>query len=411
MKYNISIARDTAKLCNTCVAYVLFFVTTLYIYKNCIPTPYWLLGIPLILIGNKCIQNYCFQPVLYILLHLIWAIPIWFIPFTHTEYRYLFFILLFIEFMNAIRVWRTPAEKEYNEVPWQIVLWVTVLYIITSAYKMHTIATFTYYIGVVVLLIHFIRLFIAGINRLLTKADQATSMPVRKIFLTNILIFIFFLMSVTVITIALFHSNADVLFAALGDGLVRLIRLIIRAVAFIITVVSALFAKDRKASIPDAQEKLDDSWRAMKEPSLLAQILDGIIMIITIFIIIYFIYRIIIKFIKIFTKRYSIDTDVVIRLSKPRKNSQTEKEKTPFYEQWKSFFSNDNATKIRRGYRITIKGYHLPNLHPSDTPANIADKVKAVKLEDIQELTNVYEKARYSSEEITHEDVQKGDFL
>ena len=411
MKYNISIAKDVAKLCNSCVAYILLFITTLYIYKNCIPTPYWLFGIPLVLICNKCIQNYCFHPVLYILLHCLFWIPAWLIPFTHIEYRYLFFVLLFFEFMNAIRVWRTPIEKEYNEVPWQLVLCVTILYIITNAYKMHSIATIIYYIGILVVLLHFVRLFIAGINRLLTKADQATSMPVRKIFLTNILIFTFFLITVAVVTIVLLYSNADELFAAFGDALIRLIRLIIRIVSFVTTVISALFAKDRKINIPDAREKLDDSWRAMKEPSLLAQILDGIIMIISIFIVIYIIYRIIVKFIKIFTKRYSTDTDVVVRLSKPRKTEHIKKPQMPFYEQMKEYFANDNATKIRRGYRITIKGYRLTNLHCSDTPMHIADKVNAAKDEDISELTDVYEKARYSSEEITYDDVQKGGFL
>ncbi len=411
MKYNISIARDIAKLCNTCIGYILFFITTLYIYKNCIPTPLWLLGIPLILICNKCIQNYCFQPVLYVLLHGIVWIPVCLIPFAHMEYRYLFLVLLFLEFMNAIHVWRTPTEKEYNEVPWQIILWVTILYIITSAYDMHNIATIIYYIGVLVLLLHFIRLFIAGINRLLTKADQATSMPIRKILLTNILIFIFFLTTIAVTTIVSFYSDADRLFVALGDGLVRLIRLIIRVVSLVITVISALFAKDRKTNIPDAREQLDNSWRAIKEPSLLAQILDGIIMIIAIFIVIYIIYRIIVKFIKIFTKRYSTDTDVVVRLSKPQKSSHVKKARTPFYEHLKEFFSNDNVTKIRRGYRVTIKGYRLPDLHQSDTPITIADKVNTTLDKDISALTNVYEKARYSSEEITYEDVQKGGFL
>lgn len=411
MKYNISIAKDISNLCNTCLSYIILFITVLTIYEDGIPTPLWLLGIPFILICYQFIQNYCFHPILYILLHGIFWVPVYMIPFSYVEYRYLFFTLLFFEGANAIQIWRTNASKPYDEVPWQLLLCVSIIYAVANAYHLNQFALLTYYLGLAVLLLHFIRLFITGLTKLMTKSEQATSMPAKKIILTDALIFTFFLILLIVLVIWVQHSNVDQFFAALGQLLVKVIRFIIRTISYIATIISALFAKNRKMQAEEAQENVAAAWEELQEPSLLAKILDGIIMIAVIFILVYFVYRIIVALIKIFTKRYTQDTDIVVHLSKPREITKLPRENASLLQRVQELFKNDNASKIRRGYRLKVTSYKPAIFKSNDTPTDIATRIYDTYNEDVEELTEVYKKARYSNEEITFDDVQKGGLL
>jgi len=412
MKYNISLLRDIGRLCTVCLGYIILFTTVLAIYQDTIPEPYWLIGIPVILIYNYLVQNYCFHPVLYILLHGLLWIPACMIPFSFVEYRYLFFALLFFENMHAIHIWKTNTVKPYDEIPWYLFIFICLIYAVAHIYHLDQFAILIYYLGLGILLLHFIRLFIGGLSRLLTKSEQATSMPANKIMLTNSLFFLFFLIMLVIIAIWVQHSSIDTLFAAIGEFLVKGIRFIIRLIAYISSITKALFAKDNPAQeTEEAATGLEEALQEIQEPSLLAQIIDGIITIATIFILIYLAYRIILSLIRTFTKRYAQDTDVTVQLSKPKEVVRLPKEKSSLLKRLQEFFRNDNASKIRRAYRLKITSYKPIIFKKHDTPTDIAIRIYDTYDEDIDELTKVYEKARYSNEEITFDDVQKGGLL
>ena len=105
------------------------------------------------------------------------------------------------------------------------------------------------------------------------------------------------------------------------------------------------------------------------------------------------------------------DTDIVVALQEAPEKVTRKKEAKNVLGQMKAFFRPDNAAKIRRAYRLKIKGYNQEIYKKNYTPEDIASKVLQVYDEDISELTDVYEKARYSNEEITFEDVKKGGVL
>ncbi len=412
MRYKLSLAKEISRICTVCLAYVTLFVTILAIYHKSIPTPFWLLGIPCILICYQLIQNYCYHPILYIILHGILWIPVCLIPFSYTAYRYLFGILLFCEGLHAIQVWKTPTNTLYEDIPWHLFTCICLVYIITTTYHLDQFSLLIYYLGLGILLLHFIRFFITGLTKLFTKAEQATSMPANKIMLTGSFILVFFLLVLTLCAVGIKHSTIDVFFQAVGQMLIKLIRLIMQFISYIITILKALFAKDRQLDITDeAAQKLDDAWKAIQEPSLLARIIDGIITIAAIFIIVYIVYRIVISLLKIFSRKYAKDTDVIVQLSKPIELTHLPKNSISVLQRLQDYFRNTNATKIRKGYRLKIESYHLTNMKEHDTPTEIANHVQATHNEDISELTQVYEKARYSNEEITFEDVQKGGLL
>lgn len=412
MKYNLSLATDISRLCAGALGYSMLFITVLAIYQKSIPTPYCFFGIPLILIGCQIIQHYCFQPVLYILLHGILWIPVILIPFSHVEYRYLLLFVLLCESSKAIQVWKRGPSPLYEDVPWFLLTCTCIFYIIACGYQMETYALVIYYIGIGVLLLHFIRLFIAGLTKLVTKSTQATSIPANKIMLTSICIFIFFTIILIILSMLVQHSSVDTAFSALGQMLIKIIRLLIRTITYIVTLISVLTSKNSmEAEIEQAEEDMDEILQEIQEPSLLAQILHGCIMIATVFIMIYLVYRLIITLIRIFSKRYVQDTDLVVEPSKPKEITKLPKKQNSILKRIQEFFKNDNATKVRRAYRLKISSYKPAIFKKYDTPTDIAARIYNTYDEDIEELTQVYEKARYSNEEITFDDVQKGGLL
>ncbi len=412
MKFNLSLAKDISHSCASALGYIMLFITVLFINQNDIPTPYCMLGIPLILMACQLIQYYCFHPVLYVLLHGALWIPVFFIPFSYMEYRYLLLFVLLCESAKAIQAWRTTRPTLYEDVPWFVLTCTCIFYAIACGYHMETYALIIYYLGIGVLLLHFFQLFISGLIKLVSKSTQATSVPTNKIMLTSVFIFIFFTIILIILSMLVHHSSVDNAFSALGQLLIKIIRFLSRTITYIVTIISVLMSKNTlKAEIEEAEQGLDDAFKELQEPSLLARILDGCLMIATMFLVIYLCYRMIIVLIRIFNKRYVKDTDIIIEPETPKDITKLPKKKHPIIERLRDFFRNDNASKIRRAYRLKISSYKPVIFKKSDTPTDIAFRIQDIYNEDIEELTEVYEKARYSNEEITFDDVQKGGLL
>lgn len=358
------------------------------------------------------IQHFCFQPILYIFFHIIAWIPVMMIPFTYMEYRYLYVFMLILENIHAIKIWRNKIDHPYEEIPWPLLTIVSFLYIATSAQHMDNLSMIIYYLGLGILVLHFIRLFITGLNRLLSAANQATTMPLKKIIITNTFLFLFFLIILFTLCIITRHSDITQKLSIIGQFLTNILRFIVYAITYIITLLNAIFAQDRqREEIQSAEKNLESAFGDLGETSLLAQILDAALMIFFILFITFIIFRIIVFVIKAFTKQHTQDTDLIIQLSKPRETVKLPKKNKSFFKRIREFFKNDNASKVRRGYRLKIKSYKPAIFKKQDTPTEISTRIKSTYNEDISELTQIYEKARYSNEEITFEDVQKGGLL
>ena len=208
------------------------------------------------------------------------------------------------------------------------------------------------------------------------------------------------------------HNSVENAFSALGQLLIRIIRLITRTITYIVTLISVFFSKHSlNAEMEDAEQGMEEVLEEIQEPSLLAQILHGCIMIAAMFVAIYLVYRMLTAFIRIFSRRYAQDTDIVMKPSTPQETTKKPKKKDSFVKRLQDFFRNDNASKVRRAYRLKVSNYKPAIFTKQDTPTDIAIRIHNTYNEDIKELTEVYEKARYSNEEITFDDVQKGGLL
>lgn len=412
MKYNLTLLKSIGRLLNTACVYLILFCVFLTIYNNGIVSPLYLIGIPLLLIGYLLIERYCYQPFLYLLLHALFLAPILLIPFPVSTYRYLYIAVFVAENVHGIRIWKQVEEKRYDEAPWPLFIIVGTIYIIVTAYHMENLSWIIYCLNIGLILIHFFRLSVEGLSATLGKTRDATSVPVNKIVITSfaMIVFISLAFFVTALFVRAFHLEQSVY--AVGDLLLKLVKILIHFLLYIIAFIRLLFSSERQVEEPQPiDHELLEDLQEMKDPTLQAIILQTICIVLFLLLVIFILYKIIFRFIHYFLSRHAKDTDQIVTLKQNVRGTKTTLKKPSALDRLKAIFGADNAMKIRHAYRLKIKTYPKELYPKSNTPAETADNVKRACEEDISELTALYEKARYSKEEITIEEVKQGGVL
>lgn len=410
--YNLTIYKDISRMLTVTLVYLLIFITVQFFYEKQLIKPYYLIGIPVILLCYLLIQRYCFQPILYLLLHSIFYIPVLLISFPNNYYLVLYIGMLLLENSHAIYIWKHSSDRPYDELPWYLFFFVTILYIGVKAAHQDSLADYVYYIGLALLLLHFVRYFIHGLGILFSHAEHTTTMPTKKILLTNLTLlgFLLFFLAAFSLIAHLFHL--DEFLYIVGDFLVKLFQVLIKFLLYIIAFLRLIFSSDSSVSdTSEASDALSEALKDMPEPSMYAQIIMVMIELAMAFFVLYVIYRLISHFIQLFLKRYAADSDLVVPLQDKKEQIFTKKEKLSILSGIKELFDTSITAKIRRIYRTKIKNYKEVEIKKNDTPTDIANNIFIVYDEDIHMLTQVYEKARYSNEEITVDDAKKGGIL
>lgn len=410
MKYNITLLKNIGRLLNTAFVYLIMFAVFLTIYDKHIVSPLYLLGIPIILISYLLIERYCYHPIPYILLHAIVLVPILMIHFPVMTYRYLYVVLFVAENIHGISIWKQNVDKAYNEAPWPLYIIIGTVYIVVTAYHMTGLSNLVYAASIALLIIHFFRLSLEGLGDTLNKTQNATSVPTNRIIATSfaMIIFISLAFFITATFARIFHLEQSMY--ALGDLFVKILKVLIHFLMYVIAAIRLLLTTENQSEEPEEpiDAELLESLEELQEPTLLAQILQTICVTLFWILVIYMLYRVLSYLIRLFFRRYAKDSDIIVTLHSNKDHIKTKTKKTSVLEKLQQIFRTDNAMKIRHAYRLKIKTYP-PELHPkNNTPKEIAGNILTEYEEDIGELTNIYEKARYSKEEITIEEVRQG---
>ena len=318
MKHNLTIYKDISRLITITLVYLLGFLTVLTIYEKQVSAPGYLFGIPAILLGYLIIQRYCYHPILYILLHGIFYVPVLLIPFPNKWYTGLYLTMLILENIHAIHIWIHNTDQPYTEAPWYLFFLVAVLYIAALGFQQTQLADSVYYIGLLLLMLHFIRYFIYGISCLFSQSEHTTTMPTKKIMLTNSVLLGFLLLAFLLLTFFAHIFELDQLLYVIGDFLIKLFQTVIRLILYLAAVFRLLFSSDNSTD-DTAKEKEALSQAVQKlppEPSLFAKIVTTVIELAVIVFIIYLLYRIISYFISLLLTRYASDSDIKILSTK-----------------------------------------------------------------------------------------------
>ena len=407
MKHNLTLYKQICRLLTFCLTYLLIFLIVLTLYDTEAPAPLYLTGIPVLLCIMALYERYCFQFFLYLLLHGLLFLPVFLIPFPSPYYRYLYLTLLGVETLRNLFFWMRGSDAPYRDVPWLLLAFILVTYILAHAYGLNALATAAYYTGLLVLFLHFTRYFIAGLEKLLSHPGKTTSLPVQKIMLTSSCLFAGFVL-VFVLCCLFFHLfNLDFLLWNLGNFLMRVITFLISALMYLIAILRALFARDsqRPADTSGQAGAFSDAFEKMAEPTLLSEIATGILKAAVLAFFLYVLYRLLSSFIKNYMNRYVEDADVVITLEAEEEKTYLSEPEVSLPEKIKQLFDHSPVARIRRAYRTRIRHYKRLRHRKSNTSSELAAQVKMLYQESIQELTGIYQKARYSMEEITDSDL------
>lgn len=409
MKYNLTLLKNIGRLINTACVYCILFGVFLTIYDGKIVYPFYLLGIPVILISYLLIERYCYHAIPYILFHAVFLVPILMIHFPVITYRYLYLVVFIAENIHGIYIWKQNVEKPYKEAPWALYIVIGTIYIIVTAYHMTNLSNMVYAASIILLIVHFFRLSLEGLGNTLVKTQNATSVPTNRIIATSFAMIIFISLGffVTAIFVRIFHLEQSIY--ALGKFLMKILKVFIHLIMYVVAAIRLLLSRENQTEEEEPiEEGLLESLEELQEPSLLAQILQTICVIAFLLIVIYLLYRVLSYLIRLFFNRYAKDSDIIVTLHSYKDQTKSKAEKTSVLEKIKEILRTDNAMKLRHAYRLKVKSYP-PEVYPkSNTPKEIADNILEVYDEDIKELTDLYEKARYSNEEITIDEVKQG---
>ena len=411
-KHNLTIYKNISRACTIGLSYLLVFITVLTIYEQQITKPHFLIGIPVLLVSYLLIERYCFQVVLYFLLHGIFLVPILWIPYPNMCYKILYILFFFFEFSHACYIWRTGSDPAYNELPWFLFLFVAVLYVAGRMLHQNTFADYVYYIGLALILLHFVRYFIYGSTLMFQEAERTTSMPTRKIMLTNFALLGMLLLGFLLLGITIRFLHLDQFLFTIGDVLVTLFCVFIRFLLYLIALLRMFLSSDKAGTEPVAEaEDLQQAVQQIPKTPIWVEIITVLLQIALILFAIFILYRIIRFAIRSLLARYTSDSDIIVPLNdKIEKEKQCEP-KVSLVQKAKEIFDSSYQAKIRRFYRIRIRQRRELSIRKNDTPSDIARQMRKVYDEDIDSLTEVYEKARYSNREITIDDAKKGGIL
>lgn len=412
MNHNLTLYRDVFRQLTSCCGYVLLFLTILDLYHGEYIFPLYFIGIPVILAVFMMIERYCYNLVLYVLLHGLCFMPFLFVHGMDPYYRNLYLVMLGVESARSLHIWKNGLDQPYNDVPWHLLTISALSYPIAHYYHLPALETGSYLVGLFVLTIHFIRFYITGLDNLMSRSKLVTSMPTKRIMSTNLALFGFFLLTFLILAGCNSLLGFEQIFYTLGKFLVKCICVLLQLVLVIVGILRALTAKNTVAEeIQEPVAALEESFAQATEPSLLAEIFSRLFTLCALLLFILLLYHVVSEFIKRYLIRHAKDTDIIAPIAK--ENGRIEKTKKKAFKRKRQgpFFAKTYAERIRLAYRQKILTYREIQLECFDTAKDIAHKVNTMYDENIDTMTSVYEKARYSDEPVTPDEAKQGGLI
>ena len=264
----------------------------------------------------------------------------------------------------------------------------------------------------ITLVLHFVRYFIYGSTLMFQEAERTTSMPTRKIMLTNFALLGMLLLGFLLLGITIRFLHLDQFLFTIGDVLVTLFCVFIRFLLYLIALLRMFLSSDKAGTEPVAEaEDLQQAVQQIPKTPIWVEIITVLLQIALILFAIFILYRIIRFAIRSLLARYTSDSDIIVPLNDKIEKVKQHEPKVSLVQKAKEIFDSSYRAKIRRFYRIRIRQRRELSIRKNDTPSDIARQMRKVYDEDIDSLTEVYEKARYSNREITIDDAKKGGIL
>ena len=330
----------------------------------------------------------------FVLLHLLLLAPIFLLSMPLAE-KCFFCTILVILLVNSLRQKSQETIKEYKSLTLALIAIQIAIYLFAFINQHWDLANITYLCGITYIFFYFVQLYFEHFVEFLYKNVHCDTSPRKRIFVMNstIVFFIMLLLFITLIVAKL--ANIDNTFYVI---LPIIGKIFIYAIIFVFTVFLKLYTL---LSDPNGQAAEDVSFQPIPENDGILQyivmILDSLLRIALFVFIVYICFYVIRKIIRSILTKYQFTDDEIESLSKAKlKSRKLTKQKASKRER----FPNTPEGQIRKRYYQTVRAKRKTiGLTTTNTTTDIKEAFSSELQEDLTELTDQYEAARYHPNE------------
>lgn len=406
MTHNITLYQQISRLISSILLYILIFADIMCAFEHKFTFSIYVLGIPLILIFLTVFSRLCHNYCVYTIAHFALFIGQFFIKVPSLPYRLTFIALILIESFLDLYFKKHQKKTELESTPWVFLAIPVISYIIASIFHIVTLTQISYYLGFGLIITYFIRHYLYGLDLQLFQTENTTSFSKRKFILISSSSVLIFIGIFALFCLFLHIFNFDQFFSGFYTSLQHVLENIIKFILYLVAVIRAFWARDgEQKKIVDDWGEIEVSMNAAPPPKWLEILTD--VFVITIFsFIVYKLCRLAFKILKnYFKQKMNTDKEVLTydveeeRTMLEKDDSKKKKRKLP------NIFDKNPATRVRKLYRTRIKHYKDLEHKKCCTTKELENQVADRYEESIEELTKIYQKARYSNETLTQQDV------
>lgn len=373
----------------------------------------WILGaltIIFIVISNYFLRKYVTNLILFLSAHIIMVIFPFVLPITFLS-RLILAIITFSYLIMGINYWKLEENEHKNyliETPLSLAFLFILAYIHSSYAFSNSLSTYSYISGIAYFILYYTREYLDKF-RLMSINTSNNKNEISKTFSTNISLVIFLdFISMAVVSISyIFYS----------DNLIKKISSIFKK---FFRYIFSLFLKDESTAIvtetattssntfSSHTTAIDNSFIENKRNfpiiDIIFEALVYIIFIAIFFIIIYIVY----SFIKNHLNQNRTSNDIIEKVT----NTDTKQKSKKIHTQKSISLFTPNDIKLRKIYAGKVNNVTSANsdiiIFKSFTSNEISSSIlkdTSTNKDNIDKLTGLYQKARYSNHNISKDDI------
>ena len=300
-------------------------------------------------------------------------------------------VTVFVIMIFAMRYNRSGGRlRRLDEIPWPMFLAGMVMYAF-GLYMNNKEMLFTaYLIPVMLFITYLIVIYLDGVYDYFDRTKDINDLPVRRMMSVNSII-VAGIIVITLISIAISYIfKLDILMRGFFKGLLTVLRLFMLCIKFIYTLLMSALSG---GSVKNQAAKSREEVKQLVEDNSFADSMTTIVVIAIIILAAVFVYYLVRRIVRFIIAKRRMPSDIVEQIVEIP-HDQKEKRKG-FVTVMKERMSLDE--RARRVYRDTVLKTGRPYVPEEyDTTLDIRDKISENSVYDLSEITELYNKLRYS---------------
>ena len=300
-------------------------------------------------------------------------------------------VTVFVIMIFAMRYNRSGGRlRRLDEIPWPMFLAGMVMYAF-GLYMNNKEMLFTaYLIPVMLFITYLIVIYLDGVYDYFDRTKDVNDLPVRRMMSVNSII-VAGIIVITLISIAISYVfKLDILMRGFFKGLLTVLRLFMLCIKFIYTLLMSALSG---GSVKNQAAKSREEVKQLVEDNSFADSMTTIVVIAIIILAAVFVYYLVRRIVRFIIAKRRMPSDIVEQIVEIP-HDQKEKRKG-FVTVMKERMSLDE--RARRVYRDTVLKTGRPYVPEEyDTTLDIRDKISENSVYDLSEITELYNKLRYS---------------